>query len=181
MKNLVIGVVVGALVGALIGYLVWGRQVGTLEGRVSQLEQKLAAAPVAPAAGVSVTTVSKKRAATITISGSGTCTGDVDQPLIGNKPKKRVVFIVDSEDATCTGGNWRIQLRFHNIPATGTTPEIVYNATDNPLNIVRDDIKRVKLADNANVGSFKYEVWVYFPNNPGASYMVYDPELEIEP
>jgi hypothetical protein len=181
MKNLVIGVVVGALVGALVGYLVWGRHVSQLDTRVAELESKLAAAPVPATAPVVATAVSNKRATAITITGAtgSQCVAAVDQPLIGNKPAKRVLFVVDSEDSTCGAGNWRIQLKFHDIPASGSTPAIPYNATNNPLDIGRDDLSRIRLFKGANVGRFKYEVWYYQPG--GTTYKMLDPELEIEP
>ena len=154
MKNFVIGAVVGAVAGAGVGYAVWGQPVARDE---------------------------RARAATITVTGAAgsQCAATVDQAVVANKKGKRVLFAVDSEDALCGSGNWKIELRFLNIPASGSTGEIVYNATPNPLAIDADGLSRPKLRNDSNLGTFKYEVW-FVPSGSGDPYKMIDPELIIE-
>lgn len=172
MKNFVIGAIVGALVGALVGYLVWGRQVSQLEARVGQLESKLSSVPVsAPTA----TAAGNPHAAVITVSGAAgdPCTAKVDPFLVGNKRNFKVYWIVDSDDALCASGNWRIELRFDNA-ADGT----VWNG--GVITITRGGGPPFKIANTANIGRFPYHVWYVRPGPGGVSYEMADPELQIE-
>lgn len=171
MKNLMIGVLVGALAGAAIGYLVWGRQVSDLEARVGQLESKLASVPAA----MPVEAARNPKAAVITVSGAAdeNCQAKVDPFLIGNRRNNKVYWIVDSDDAQCAGGNWRIELRFDNA-ADGT----VWNG--GVITINRGGGPPFKIPNTANIGKFPYHVWYVRPGAGGETYEMADPELQIE-
>lgn len=167
MKSLMIGVVVGALAGASIGYLVWARQLSEVEARVAQLESKLVGMPTEPLRG-------NPNAAVITVKGAagGPCEAKVHPFLIGDKRNNKVHWSVDSDDARCAGGNWRIELRFDNA-ADGT----VWNG--GVITINRGGGPPFKIPSNANIGKFPYHVW-YVGQQGGTAYEMADPELQIE-
>lgn len=172
MKNFVIGAIVGALVGALVGYLVWGRQVSQLEARVGQLESRPSSVPApAPAAMAA----RNPHAAVITVSGAAgdRCKAKIDPFLIGNNRNLKVHWAVDSDDALCASGNWRIELRFDNA-ADGT----VWNG--GVITITRGGGPPFKIPNTANVGKFPYHVWYVRTGLGAVSYPMADPELQIE-
>ena len=187
--KLVLGLIVGAVIGALIGYLVWGRQVGELQTRVTQLEQKTSVPPPAndravaalatvETAGLGGALGINPNVAVISISGAfgEECKAKVYPPRIGNKKNFKVFWIIDGEDSQCGRGNWRLVLHFEN--AANGTP---YNG-EQDIVVLPGEPRRYKIKNSDNDGIFPYTIRLVQTSGPGApkNYVVADPELQIE-